>query len=323
MLFRSHQIFQSKESSVLALTGNIARTAANVDPALAVALICEIDLKFAESAIHSLFMWLSHSDTIPASALRENHVRLLTRKLAKLQRLDDYWVRAFLKRAMNLVPDAVLRLIMVRIRAARRCKDWSYRAIEREYLNQEAEAKSNGLGLLEQPGGAGRLCLLLDNALKSVISGQGNTEIGEVIVALCGRFDIRLLDTLLEWMTPGAIAHVEVVAAVLRCAQSTLLYDFPQFIRDSFEIAELVGEVATSKIQSALIGSTLSGARSTSVGEPFPEDVRLRDYAQRMLAGLSRTDPAHAMFAVLLRAAEQGIERRRRESEAMNAQDEE
>jgi hypothetical protein len=317
------QIFHAKDPAVLALTGSVVHTVAKADPALAVELICEVNFNHAGRAVHDLYMWLCHPDTIPASAVSEKQLKCLTRKLVKLQRLDDHWVKQFLKRAMKDVPDAVIRLIMARLRLAQRSKDWSYRAIEREYLGAEAEAKSTGLGLLAQPASERWLRLLLDGALKSAIASKGDGDIGEVIVALCGRFEKPLLDALLAWMKQGGMGHVEVVAAVLRSAQNTILYEYPQFVRDVFDAAEVVGEDAASELRSALIVSTLSGGRTTSPGEPYREDVRLRNYAQEVLTGLSRTDPAHEMFSVLLGAAEQGIERQRREKEAMDAEDEE
>ena len=63
--------------------------------------------------------------------------------------------------------------------------------------------------------------------------------------------------------------------------------------------------------------------RSTTVGEPFPEDVRLEKHATEVLSKLSRWDPAYDLYAGLLRSAKSGIEWQRREKEAMDAEDEE
>ncbi|MCR5883723.1 hypothetical protein LRS03_12995 [Rhizobacter sp. J219] len=317
------QIFRSKEPSVLALTGSVSHTVAKVDPPLAVDLICDVDLRLAGRSVHEIFMWLSHENTIPAASIDAGRLKLLVRKLVKLNRLDDYWVLKFLKRVMSIDPDAVSRMFLVRLRVASMCKDWSYRPVEPQYLGDAADAKSGGLGLLEKPGGERRLRHLLDNALRMVGSTHGIFEIGELVAVLCGKFDQPLLEVLVDWMKQGGSDHVKVIAAVLGAAQNTLLYESPTFIRDVISAAEMVGEEAVGTMTSALIGATLSGGRSTTPGEPYNEDVRLRDYSKEMLAGLSRTDPAHEMFSVLLRAAEQGIERQLREKEALDSEDEE
>ncbi|HEX5140167.1 MAG TPA: hypothetical protein VFX19_04440, partial [Dehalococcoidia bacterium] len=80
---------------------------------------------------------------------------------------------------------------------------------------------------------------------------------------------------------------------------------------------------AVQRIASSLHIATTSGVRSTTVGEPFPEDVRLEKHATEVLSKLSRWDPAYDLYAGLLRSAKSGIEWQRREREAMDAEDEE
>jgi len=75
------------------------------------------------------------------------------------------------------------------------------------------------------------------------------------------------------------------------------------------------GQEGLQRITSSLHIATISGVRSTTPGEPFPEDVRLEKHASEVLNTLSRWDPAYELYAGLLRSAKSGIEWQRREKE--------
>ena len=131
------------------------------------------------------------------------------------------------------------------------------------------------------------------------------------------------MDALLEWMKQGTVAHAKVIADVLHCGQNTLIYEHAQFVREALDLAEVVDDKAVDAIRSAIKVVTLSGARTTTPGVPYQEDVKLFVYARKMLERLSRADPAYELFSGLLGAAKSGIERQIKEKEALDAQDEE
>ena len=87
--------------------------------------------------------------------------------------------------------------------------------------------------------------------------------------------------------------------------------------------AHAIGREALERVTSSLHAATVSGVRSTTPGEPFPEDVRLEKHASEVLNSLSRWDPPFGLYTHLLRSARSGIAWQRREKEAMAAEDEE
>ncbi|WP_343618922.1 helix-turn-helix domain-containing protein [Ralstonia sp.] len=314
--------FESGAPAVLAIVPNIAQTVARLDPAFAVDLICSVNFELAGRATHDLFMWLLHESTIPKELLRNERYEQLLAKLVSIPSLDDYWIQEFLKKAILTVPDKVMHLIVSRLERASQIEGWSYRVLERSYMARHNGEGNPGLGFTQAAGWENRVRFLLDWALHSREAGE-YSNFGEVFAALCGHYDDSLLDVLVQWLRQGPIIRARIVGDVLRCAQNTIIYDFPQFVRDILDVAETLGDEAVATIRSAFFSATISGVRGTTPGEPFPEDIRLRAHAQQALAKLSRADPAYDMFAEFLLVAEQGIERQRKEKEALDAEDEE
>jgi hypothetical protein len=314
--------FESGAPAVLAIAPNIAQTVARLDPAFAVDLICSVNFELAGRATHDLFMWLLHESTIPKELLQNERYEQLLAKLVSIPSLDDYWIQEFLKKAVSTVPDKVMHLVISRLERASQVEGWSYRVLERSYMARHNGEKNLGLGFTQAAGWENRVRFLLDWALHSREAGE-YSNFGEVFAALCGHYDDSLLDVLVQWLRQGPMTRARIVGDVLRCAQNTIIYDFPQFVRDILDVAETLGDEAVATIRSAFFSATISGVRGTTPGEPFPEDIRLRAHAQQALAELSRADPAYDMFAEFLLVAEQGIERQRKEKEALDAEDEE
>ena len=66
-------------------------------------------------------------------------------------------------------------------------------------------------------------------------------------------------------------------------------------------------------IGAALHSALVSGVRTGSSGEPFPEDVVQRDEARKIADGLPLGSPGERFYRSLQRSAEHEIERERNE----------
>jgi hypothetical protein len=309
-------IFGSKDPIALRYASRVARQVARCDKRLAVSLTCSVDLTAAGRAVHDLFMWLSHRDTIPRECIGDEQWRQLLANLESVDKLDDYWVRQFLKDALQVVPDALIALVKNRLQRVAGTDNWSYAPLTKPFKDEDS------LGVLNVADGPRHIRSLLDWALERAGDGATLHRFGDVVAALCGKYDRALLDELLQWMSGGSERHARVVAAVLREAHTEIIFDHPDFIRSVLSAAHTIGREAVQRISSSLHVATTSGVRSTTPGEPFPEDLRLEKHASEVLGTLSRWDPAYDLYAGLLRSAKSGIEWQRREKEAMDAEDE-
>jgi hypothetical protein len=307
------RIFESKDPTVLMVASNLTRQLASRSPALAVELVCLADFEVNARATHDMFMWLSGDNAIPEADVATKRNELL-RKLVVLKELDDYWVRAFLTASIRKDPVLVVALVMARLVEAKRRNDWSYKPLRKEHNGE-------GLGLMEVEAGPRLLRDFLDCALEE--SGDIPTArcIGEAVSGLCGEYDQALLDLLLDWMSSGTEAHARLVARVLQESQPALIYEHSKFIRDIINASELIGEGAVDEIRSAIAAATYSGVRGGTPGEPFPEDLRMEQHCEQMLASLSRAEPAFDLYDGLLKDARYAIARQRKSREALEEDD--
>lgn len=307
------RIFQSKDATVLMVASSLARQVASRSPALAIELICLADFEVNARATHEMFIWLSGDKAIPEAEVDRKRKELL-RKLVVLKKLDDYWVRLFLVTSIKEDPSSVVELIMARFKEAQRRNDWSYEPLSKEH-------NGNGLGLMEVEAGPRLLREFLDWAVEELKDIPSAQHVGEAVYGLCGAYDQALLDLLLDWMSTGSQAHATLVAKVLRESQPALIYEQSKFIRDVLNAAELISDEALDEICSAIAMATHSGIRGGTSGEPFPEDLRMEQHCEQMLASLSRAEPAFDLYDGLLKDARYSITRQRKSKEALEEED--
>lgn len=311
-------IFEAKDERVLRFAPSLLRNVAKVDPALAVELVCSVDLHAAGRWSREFFLWLGTKDGIPAAAISDHHLRRLVSSLEPIAKLDDHWVWRFLKLATTRVPNAVVALVKRRLEAAAMSND------SRTTPLANRHGKGEGLTLLKAEGWAAHVVELLEWARSKESEGGFGYTFGTAMAALCGPFDDDALAMLLAWMRGGGSdQHVRVISAVIRDMSNDLIYEHPTFAREALQTAQTIGPEAVDAIRSSLLAVTICGMRSGTPGESFPEDVRQEQHATEMLGKLSRFDSAYELYSALRDSAREGIARQRRQKDAMDAEDEE
>jgi len=311
-LFR--RIFESKSPDVLFTASHLLRQLSSNSPSLALELACAMDFKVCLQATHEVFMWLASSKEIPPAEIGVRRREFL-RKLEPIERLDDYWVVAFLKQSTKHDAAAVVEFMKARLEVSADVERWAYIPFDR--LRAGA-----GLDLKSSPLATRLLSEFMSWALVHCAEPQVAWSFGKTVSGLWGSYDQSLLDFLLAWMSGGTEQHADLVATVLQNAQQTILYDATSFVGSILEAAEQIGEKAADSIRHALSSATLMGSRSTVPGEPFPEDLRLEKHCSEMLANLSRVEPAYELYEALLESARDGIARQRQTKRAMEDEDE-
>jgi transcriptional regulator with XRE-family HTH domain len=307
------RIFQSNDPSVLRNSASIARQIAKVKPALAVEMICTADMVVSPQATHDFFMLLASRSILPVGSISFDQWRILLRALERMTELDDHWVVEFLKQAVEVVPADVVQMMKGRLQAVGRCL--GYRSMRRD-------RSGAGLGLLAHRDGHRLLQELLTWAVDGQVGEKLTIDIGSCVSGLCGKYEQQVLDLLLLLIKGGGQAHVNVVASALRSAYQSFVIQETSFVRELLNQAELISEKAVRDISSALWSSAVSGGRSGLAGEPFSEDLALREHAEKTLKGMSRMDPAYRLYVGLLQHAKDNIDRQADEKRAMELEDE-
>ena len=310
-------VFTSNDSTVLCYAARTLNQVAKHDKLLAVDLVTRVDLLAAGQAARDFLMWLGHEESIPLDVIRDDQLECLVSKLRELQDLDDYWVRAFLNSAMRRVAQSVIQLVKDRI-----CDSLSSDERWIKPLDDGIEHEHT-LGLLDLERGTTFLAALLDWALLHADDQAFLSRFGEALAGLCGNYGSAATEVFEAWMTGGSIGHVKVASAVLRHTYPDFIYDQDGFVHQILYAASEIDAQATEMLCSALYSSAATRGGTTTPGEPFSHDVKMKEHAEKKLQVLSRMDPAYELFRWLLEDANRGIEWQRREKEAMDAEEDE
>jgi hypothetical protein len=131
----------------------------------------------------------------------------------------------------------------------------------------------------------------------------------ELFEAVAGRYDEPVLTVLAEALDSPNVADVQAVAAVVRKAHRTLIWDAPEFVVQALHAADRLGEEFRSEMASAFWSATITGGRSGAVGQPYPEDIEQRDESTRVAESLAKGSIEEDFYRAMVRSAEQSISR--------------
>lgn len=299
-----HHIFKSSNEIVLLNAATIARKIALRNPTLAVELIASADFSVSSIATREFLMCIAHGQTIPPKIISQATWRDLLEKFRSLTELDDHWGEAFLRKAVAAQPKVVIEMLKTRLE--RGSTRFGLRLLRRD-------RRGRGLELLKHPEGVRLLRELLEWAVIRQEVGDLSTNIGSFVSSLCGKYDSSVRELLLSILTAGKNANAEVVAGVLAAVHQEFVIEHDSFVREVLNRAELIGNEAVKEISSALWSATISGGRMGTVGEPFQQDIRLKEHCEVLLKGMSKLDPSHSLYSSLLRYAQESIERQAKE----------
>ena len=121
-------------------------------------------------------------------------------------------------------------------------------------------------------------------------------------------FNDASVSVLEEWVDTKDIPKLEVVGDLLREAPNNFVFTHLQFVEKLLEVAQKLGQDLAKDSSSMLYISATTGSRSTTAGEPFPEDIYARDQAKAVLEKLDLSSPARKFYESLVKSAEHAIQ---------------
>ena len=310
-------IFRSESPPVLRYASIITREVARHNKSLAIDLLSSANIDLAVRSARDYFMWLGHEDTIPFDLIRDDQLHLFLDGLRNVSRLDDFWINAFLKKAITRAPGAVIDLAKARIETSIANEDWSMQP-----LGSVLHDGDGPLDLLATTEGAAIFRNVLDWARKRIGDYQFSYRFAELVQSLCSPYDTRFVEILEQWLTAGGTAdHFKVVTAIVRDACASFAFDFEDFIARSLRAARSVGRKAYGDLSSAIFASAVSGVRSGAPGQPFDADVRLKELAETRLGRITRADPTYDLYVAIRDHASHEIERQLADGRRMDEED--
>ena len=297
----------SKDPRVLRPTINAAYRVAARDRALAIELLSSIDFSVAPWVVHECLMWLCDERTLESHSLSEGQVKRILDKLNPIGDLSDHWIATFLKNTLHQYPHLTLRFLMERFDDTDRTGDWSFE------LLPSGPYRNIHMDFMEHPDAPVLLSGLLDWGLTHKDRDAGY-RFGQLIEGLCAPFDGRFVAVLETWIGSGGVERLKLVLPILRETATDFVFKHEDFVLRLFRRAKSYGPEQLRDLRSTLFASAAFGLRSGTPGEPFPQDLSLRDSAGKVVQKLGRFDPAYTFFGDLIKHAEREIEAQHREA---------
>ena len=307
------EIVKSKQDIVLRYAARTTHQVSKVDKALAVELITSANIAGAPHIIHDYMMWICNDATVPFESLSSNQIAQILNWLINLDDLDDYWIQEFLKKALKIHTQQILDFIRLRVKNAVDENNWSIRPVPwGPYKN-----RNTSLDLLNHTDWRIWLEYMLNWALEFPIESTFLFRFGEVMDALFSPMNEDILSFLMLWSETGTVQHLKTLLASLKEAPNDLIFKHEGFVSRVLARAQFFGTELFKEATSTLYGNAVGGMRSGVPGEPFPQDLALKESAQTVLSRLGQFDLAYKLYADVLKHAELSIARQRREGEIM------
>lgn len=284
---------------------NVARAAqllSRTQKAEAIRLLARIRFGDSQSLANDFFMSFRLNAGISWDDFSDLELDLIRQDLVTLPGIGEYSVEQALADRSETNPDWVVRLLQERIEVAE-----SLDSI-RDY---DALPYSWDFGLRIRDTSAFLACLsdLLVWIAEKLDSWARRQMGADLFRAVALKYDAQVLDLLRKALSSGTESSVRTVAAVLHEAPRTLIWDQPDFVSRALHIADKLGDDARQQMRGSLWSATISGGRSGTPGEPFPETIEQRDRSRAIAKDLPAGSIERQFYADMAKSAERDIER--------------
>ncbi len=223
----------------------------------------------------------------------------LLSKLEDVQDIDEHYIKAFLGRASELDAEAVVGLLLNRIRRRR---------------NEETRYSPLPHGGFQDPPIDLTKCPDQETILREVRDASlepgwhFNYWIPQLFREISSGFEsatsLKVLD---EWIDSGNADRITAAAHLLSEARPEFVFKHIGFVTNLLERAQAASYDCYQSVSSSLASSAQSGGRTGTLGEPMPQDVALRDQASAVANQFDAGSPTSRFYSSLAEYAEASI----------------
>jgi hypothetical protein len=236
---------------------------------------------------------------IPPEAVSDAQLESVLRQLVEIKSIEEHAISNFLKYAGGRVPRAVVELLLARIShrpgvSDRRYQPLPYRPFNGDLVSGAGEEELKRL-----------IRLVRDVKLEEGVESFWLPRLFRIVSR---DFSPSGVEALAELAEAGDDGDLERAVSLTECAPTSFVFEHRDFV-------ELVlGRVAgreddfAQRITYLLGRSAADEWRTGPVGEPFPQDVELRDRATRARDQSPSTSPVRDFFGDLAGRAERQIQ---------------
>jgi hypothetical protein len=214
--------------------------------------------------------------------------------------IDDYHITEFLAEVSASNPDIVLKLLKGRVEADEKSHDSDkFHALPHHWRH-----------ILQTGNQTHKQQMLREvrNWIAEKPDSWQRIKMGaEIFMALAGAFDQVVIDVLYEAIRSGSKDQMRAVAAILREAPRSFVWEHVDFVKQILRAAANYDEKILQHVSSNLYASVISGVRSGTPGQPFNEDLEQRDKSLEIYRSLTPGTVEAKFYQSLERSARQSI----------------
>lgn len=284
---------------------NVARAAqllARNQTAEATRLLAALRFGDDPSLADDIFMCFRDELGISWSNFSEPELERIRQDLTTLPRIDGYSVsNALATRSATNAP-WVVGLLQGRVEHAESLDSLrEYRALPYSWDNRlQIRGTEDFLSILHG---------ILVWITKDIDSWSRRDSGADLFAAVASGYDSQVVDFLSNVLSVRAENTTTAVAAVLKEAHRTFIWDQPEFVISALHAANQLGKDALRNMASALWSATISGIRSGTPGEPFPETIEQRDKSRAIANNLPYGSIEKQFYTDIAKSADKDIVR--------------
>jgi hypothetical protein len=302
------RLLSDEHPNVVGTTVNALRHLRLADPRVRIDLLLAGNIGVSAAVADDALVAFTRRGEGLREALTKDDVAGLLAKLQPLPELDGHWIEEFLAFTSKHFAEETAAFFMARVELAAEQDSWEFRPCNHGPYGHVPLRFRESLDFMRVLREVASWLGSIDNA-----SPMRRDRATELFATMFAPFDAEFLAFLREWLEIGKAADLQLISHILHemPVPNQRLNDFvfreSGFVTRLLERAQQFGEECRQRVSSNLFGSAIRGLKSTTPGEPFPEDVAMKKNAEAMLKTLSRLSPAYDLYDSLRRHADWNI----------------
>lgn len=304
-------ILSSKDQWVARNGIEAVRNVAKNNKPLAIDLLKHVDFGISSKVADDVLNLFRRDQLISFRLLTDEDVEYFIKKLMPIPKLDGYWIETFLSNVSRYHTQLAAAFFMARVEYAANIDDWHYRPCNHGvYLHVPLRFRES-----EEFGSLFRQVVhwMQVNFEKNYQFKHCSCDLFSMMFS---PLDDALLGLIQDWIDVGTPEDMWIISQVFRESHSKFVFEQRAFVIRFLDKAKQHGKEVLDNAVSALYCSATTGLKRGIPGEPFPEDIMMRDEAERALQEITRFAPAYRLYELLKKHAEADINRSLREGEA-------
>ena len=296
------RLLASDDAGVVLSAIETVRTHATSDARLAIDLVTQTNLGISDAVADAALSAFYTVARTPFSLFTRADVVAILQRLEPIPEFEGHWIETFLARASRHFPRETAQFFMRRVDRAADANDWHIRP-----------CNFGPYGHVALQFRQAAECAALLREVSTWMNGRDVKDVlfheraKQLFGAMFSPFDDVLVGFLSDWVHIAGEKDMRTIAHILDEAPSEFVFTHRAFVDEALNKAKQFGQKMLDRFIGVLCGSAISGMRTGTPGEPFPQDLKMKADAEAVLENLPRFSPARELYDDIRRSADQRI----------------